>query len=272
MALSWGFSTLGCPDLGFDAVLALAAEYGFSSVELRFLDGEDDIAASLERYLAVPGNAERIGAGEVAVACIDTSFNLTAPDAAALEELKRIALLADRLGAPYLRVFGGPEFGETLGPDQAVRARDNYRSWRRWRAEAGVAAALALETHGATSSSAGTLELFDALGETLPIIWDTHHTAILGGERPAFTWERLGRWIVEAHVKDSIDVPSARHPYTYVLPGRGRMPVKDILALLERENLPGPAVLEWERKWHPYLPPLREAIEAMFDAGWRDRP
>ena len=56
------------------------------------------------------------------------------------------------------------------------------------------------------------------LAPPLRLIWDSHHTWRLGGESLKFTWEHLGPGLRHVHVKDSVDKPSARHPFTYVLP------------------------------------------------------
>lgn len=271
MTLEWGFSTLGCAEMGLLDAAALANEFGFRAIEVRFLDGEEDMNASLSRFLATPGQAEKLFNSGVILSCLNTSCELDSASAEELQTLKESALLADRLGAKYLRVFDGAEFGEPFTPERKEKAAANFREWRRWRQENGVKAALALETHGATASSARTLELFAVLGERLPVIWDTHHTLILAGEKPEETWRLLGDSIVEAHFKDSVALPSDRHPYTYVLPGQGRMPVRETLALLERNGFGGFAVLEWERKWFPELPELREAMAATVTAGWRGR-
>jgi sugar phosphate isomerase/epimerase len=69
-------------------------------------------------------------------------------------------------------------------------------------------------------------------------------------------------------MKDSIGIPSARHPFTYVIPGEGEMPLRDVLDLLRRDRFNGAASLEWEKMWHPYLSPLSSALEASRRLGW----
>lgn len=270
MAVQWGFSTLGCAELDLGAVLALAREFACRAVELRFLNDSVDLVAELDKYLAVPGNAGAVASSGIDIVSLNTSFKLFSADPADLDAFKATALAADRLNARYLRVFDGPEASGRYTPAQREAAKRNYAEWKRWSREHGVRAAMSMETHGATSSTPVLLEVFDALGDGLPVIWDAHHTFVLGKERPAETWERIGARVVHVHVKDSVDTPSARHPYTYVLPGRGRIPAGEILALLEKSGFGGVASLEWERKWHPYLPPLREALQVLRDAGWRE--
>ena len=75
--------------------------------------------------------------------------------------------------------------------------------------------------------------------------------------------------IQHIHIKDSVSVPSARHPYSYCLPGKGEFPVVDTYNVLRDNNYTGVVSLEWERKWHPYLPDLDNALTVLADSGWR---
>ena len=62
-------------------------------------------------------------------------------------------------------------------------------------------------------------------------------------------------------------MPSARHPFTYVLPGEGEFPTGPIMELLGKEYA-GVVSLEWEKLWHPYLPPLDEALVTADERAW----
>jgi sugar phosphate isomerase/epimerase len=118
------------------------------------------------------------------------------------------------------------------------------------------------------SSGKRCLQLQEAFGSPIDIIWDTHHTWKLGNESALETWEQIGSMIQHIHIKDSISVPSARHSYSYVLPGAGEFPVGDVFAILNEHNFDGVVSLEWERKWHPYLSDLNTALETLKTAGW----
>ncbi|HKB89376.1 MAG TPA: TIM barrel protein, partial [Opitutaceae bacterium] len=128
---------------------------------------------------------------------------------------------------------------------------------------------LILETHDAFCDTRTVLELFDAAGAPMPLIWDSHHTWKLGKEPLMATWSALRDSVKHVHYKDSISQPSARHPYTYVLPGDGEFPSQELFSLLSREGFAGPISLEWEKQWHPELPDLSLALEkARQIAGW----
>jgi sugar phosphate isomerase/epimerase len=124
-----------------------------------------------------------------------------------------------------------------------------------------------IETHDALTTAAAIRRLLAVVPDAA-ILWDSHHTWKKGGEDPVVTWRAIRGHVVHVHVKDSVSVPSARHPFSYVSPGEGEFPMTPLMAELRAANFPGPVSLEWERMWHPYLPPLDEALTVAAARGW----
>jgi sugar phosphate isomerase/epimerase len=183
-------------------------------------------------------------------------------------ELLTLCAWADAAGIPYVRVFGGGTWGQPLSEADYDSAAGFVNQWRQeksarhWRVE------LLMETHDAFSASAPCRKLNELLAEPVNLIWDSHHTWRLGGEAPPHSWAQLAPWIRHVHIKDSVDCPSARHPFTYVLPGEGQMPLAEVISVLRENNFAGHTSLEWELMWHPYLPPLREALTQLQKQPW----
>ena len=238
------FSTMGCTELTLPQVLALADRFSIDCLELR---------SSLSHHPA------RV---------LGTSFKLVGDNEAGRTALLAFAQLAEEIGTPYLRIFGGGTWGTPLSEENYRQAVEVLNWWQgekkknRWQTE------ILIETHDAFSATPPFLRLFELLGRTHPIIWDSHHTWRLAGERPADTWKHLQPHTRHVHIKDSILKPSARHPYTYVLPGTGEMPAREVLDLLRRDRFTGAVSLEWEKMWHPYLPPIEEALTACRKENW----
>ena len=158
---------------------------------------------------------------------------------------------------------------EPLKNQQLDKAAANLAWWHQLRNKEGWQTKLALETHDGFCSAHRCLQLQAYANIPLDIIWDTHHSWKLGGETLQETWDQMGSLVRHVHIKDSISVPSARHPYSYVLPGEGEFPARKALDLLANNNYQGIVSLEWERKWHPYMPPLDQALDALGSNGWR---
>ena len=124
-----------------------------------------------------------------------------------------------------------------------------------------------VETHDSLVNEAANRR-FAVAGPGCAVLWDSHHTWLRGGEDPLVTWSAIRDLVVHVHVKDSIDMPSAKHSWTYVLPGAGHFPIAPLLAALGADAFAGPVSLEWERWWHPYLPTLEVALTEATQNRW----
>ena len=267
--LRWGFSTLGCPELTLPEVCALAAEFGMPNLELRALCGRVDLPAFTgEMGWPPPVAADLMAARACRLLIAGSGFKLVGNDAQMRVDFLQYCAWADSWQAPYVRVFGGGVWGTPLRNEDYEQAADTVRWWRREKETRGWRTKMLLETHDAFSASVPCAELMRRLDTPLGVIWDSHHTWRLGGESPADSWACLSAWVRHVHLKDSIDKPSARHPFTYVLPGEGQAPLAEIVGLLRAQQFGGVISLEWEKLWHPYLPPLRTALIQLQAQPW----
>ena len=259
------FSSLGCPDSSLDETLALAADHRIGAVELRALGGTVELAAYFaEKFGGPAALAGRVRASGVRVVALDTSLRLAGATAAEREQLAAFAPWADAVGARWLRVFDG---GRNADPTELAEAAETVRWWRALRQERGWQADIMVETHDSLFTAAAIARFRTAVPGT-SILWDSHHTWKRGGEDPVTTWRTIRAGVVHVHLKDSVSVPSARHPYTYTLPGAGEFPVAPLVAALRADGFAGPVSLEWEKLWHAYLPPLDEALRTAAARGW----
>jgi sugar phosphate isomerase/epimerase len=87
------------------------------------------------------------------------------------------------------------------------------------------------------------------------LLWDTHHTVVASGEKPADTFAAVGKWMRHTHVKDSVPGPDASKPLdrAYVLTGAGQVPVKEIVQTLVKGGFGHCICFEWEKRWHPEI-------------------
>ena len=270
--IKWGISTLGCHELDLPAICKLAEKHGIHHLEIRSLAD----CLDLPKYLddTYPGDhaavKQILDQHSQSIIALNSGFKLVdEEDHAAREDLLGFARWAELLDVPYVRVFGGGEMSKPLSETEIANSVANLQWWNSQREEHQWKTQIALETHGGFSSGERCVQLQKAFGGPLDIIWDTHHTWKLGGESASQAWEQIGSMVKHVHIKDSISVPSARHPYSYVLPGEGEFPVDDVTALLHEKKYQGIVSLEWERKWHPYLPDLDTALQTLKSAGWR---
>jgi sugar phosphate isomerase/epimerase len=265
MPLTRAISSLGCPDLTLDGVAALVARHGLQGCELRFLAGTVDLPGYFEATFGTPGAlAAQVRSLGLTVFSLGTSFALIGRGEEDRREFLRYLPWAEALGIGRVRVFDG---GKAGSDEELAEAAATCRWWQDVRRERGWKTDIMVETHDLLFTSA-MIERFIAAVPGVPLLWDSHHTWQRGGENPLDTWAAVHAHVRHIHVKDSILQPSARHPFTYVLPGAGAFPAPALMARLASDGFAGPVSLEWERAWHPYLPSLDAALDRAAQGWW----
>ncbi|HET7537624.1 MAG TPA: TIM barrel protein [Candidatus Didemnitutus sp.] len=257
-------STLGCPDLTLAEALALAQRHRIDAVELRALAGTLDLPDYFARTYGAPAElAEKLRGEAPRLVALDTSLKLVGNTTGDREKFLAFVPWAEALGIPQLRVFDG---GEKFDAAELAAAKDTVQWWRELRSKNRWRTDIAVETHD-TLFTTDSITRFLAAVPGTRILWDTHHTWKRGGEDPVATWRAIRPHVAHIHVKDSVSRPSARHPFTYVLPGDGEFPMTALKTALRAEYT-GAVSLEWERQWHPYLEPLDAALTAAAGRDW----
>lgn len=258
-------SSLGCPELSLDAIIALAEKHDVPGIELRALGGTIDLAAYFAAEFGTPERlAARMKASRVRIAGFNASLHLAGATDAERAQLLGLVPWAEAVGARRLRVFDG---GKHADAAELAEMAATLQWWRAQRQRGGWTTDVMVETHDSLLTAAA-IGRFLARVPDAPILWDAHHTWRKGGEDPAATWRAIRRAVVHVHVKDSIAVPSARHPFTYVLPGDGGFPMTALRAALQADAFAGRLSFEWEKLWHPYLPSLDEALTVAAGRNW----
>lgn len=260
---------MGCPAASLAEACSLAAEYLIPAIELRSLNNTID----LPRLFATSGWTPAVTRDICKQNCVQlagagSSFKLISPDPAERAALVEFCDWANPLGIPYVRTFGGGKWGTPLTDEDFQQAVRNLEWWRAEKSARGWKLELLLETHDAFAASGPCLRLNERLDAPLNLIWDSHHTWRYAGESPTETWQRIGPFVRHVHFKDSVDRPSARHPYTYVLCGEGQMPLAETIHILRADKFTGAVSLEWEKLWHPYMPSLSVALAGLRQQPW----
>lgn len=264
MDFARGFSSLGCPQATLEQAFALAEKHRLQFIELRTLGGTTDLPVYFSGHYRTPAGLAAAAAGTpVRIGAFGASMKLIDNTEADREALLAWVPWAEAAGVRWIRIFDG---GKEADAAEVARAEATLAWWQSLRRDRGWRVDLMVETHDALTSTPAIQRLLSAT-PYVHILWDTHHTWKKGGEDPVDTWRALHEHIVHIHIKDSIPVPSARHPFTYVLPGDGKFPAAALLRVL-RSEYTGGLSLEWEKQWHPYLPELGEALTVAADRGW----
>ncbi|MDR2525235.1 MAG: AMP-binding protein [Oscillospiraceae bacterium] len=240
------FSSLGCPELSWQAMTSMAKDLGFHGIELRTFGDTpgQELTAALDK----------LKTGRLEVSCLSTGSSLQYPGSAresAKAEIRRAIALAQALGTAYVRVLGD----RTAEPCDPVED-DDIRAAMRELLPAAEAAGVTLliETNGVYAETKRLAALLASLGsDAVGALWDLHHPYRFGRETPAQTVANLGAFIKYVHCKDSV-MEDGR--VCYKLMGDGDLPIELFLRALRSINYEGFLSMEWLKR---YAPELEEA-------------
>jgi sugar phosphate isomerase/epimerase len=247
--LAW--STLGCPGWTFGHAAEQAAAHGYRALEVRLLDGEiipSTLPAGRRRTLK-----QVMQQHQIEIIGLGLSVRFSSPNSAErqgqVEELRKYLELANDLGVPYVRIFGGNvQEGHTIDETINWVAESVARAMPLAEAQ-GVT--VLLETHDAFcrgAEVAGVLQ--QVVHPRLQAVWDVHHPFRMG-ESPEETWRLIGPRTAHIHLKDARRKPDGS--WQLVLLGQGEVPCRTIVELLHRQGYRGYISAEWEKKWHPEI-------------------
>jgi sugar phosphate isomerase/epimerase len=259
------YSSLACPAWTVEQAAAAVAAYGFHGIEWRLADGEPITSRTpapvIQRVVAATRSRG------LAVAALDSSCQLVQVDAggraATVREAEFMVWLALELGAPAVRVFGGPlppgsSVQEALGP-----AADLLRQVAQYGAERGVR--ILLETHDpAWSHSAHAVALLHEAAVpsvVAGIVYDVLHPCRMG-EAAEQTLATLQGQIVHVHLKDGRRPPDGSEAWPLCALGEGDVPLFSILAGLHAQGYDSWYTFEWEKRWHAELADPEVALPA----------
>ena len=273
------FSTLGCPGDSLEQVIATAHASGATGVELRAADGEFvfpsmDAAgrAHVAGTLAAAGITVLALASYVRV-CAVPHEGVGVDDPVLAGLLAAVDLAAD-LSAAHVRVFPGAGV-EPCGPGEEpsaeLLAADQHGAARLNAAAAHARArgvSMLLETHDSHPRAQDIVRILAHVDADAPVqvIWDLMHPWRYD-EAPARTAELLADSLAYAQYKDGVR-QQGTNTVSLTLPGAGELPLaqmRDLVAgILATRGTTEPWIsLEWERAWHPTLPPVAQALESL---------
>lgn len=252
-----GFSTLGTPGASAEEIIDLADRAGFEAVELRIGDDEP-IGTHADATMRRAWRAA-FEASDVRMLSINTYLRTSAIDPGTLDRLHSLIGLARDLGAGGVRLFVGDErrIADDLsaGEIRSARLLDSAGSLAD---RAGVD--LLLETHDSHPTAERMLRILRALESPtsrrrVRVIWDAAHSWC-AGEEFATTHDALADRLAWVQIKDV----RGRVDPTPVPLGSGSFPIGELRQALRDDTM---LALEWERRWHPELPALEDALPAM---------
>jgi sugar phosphate isomerase/epimerase len=250
-------STLGCPKWDWNTIVRNTSQWGFAALELRGIQDQMDLPKCTELGgTRLKGTLRDLSAAGLAISDLGASAQMHEPDPAKrarhMDEARRFIALAHELHAPYVRVFPN-QF--VPGEEKRVtfaRISDGLHELGEYARPAGVT--IIVESHGEFRRGEDIIPILEgAKSQNVAFLWDAHHTCV-EGEKPADTFQQLGKYTRHTHLKDSVAIPGKpKEDRRYVLTGTGDIPVKETVRVLARNGYKGYYCFEWEKRWHPEI-------------------
>ena len=242
--LKISFSTLACPNFSWTDIYSMAKDLGFDGIEIRGL-GKPFTEAQLPKTVA---KLKSLG---LEIPCLTSGACLKFKDK--FEEVKNeiteYAKLAGKLNTSYIRILGD------LNPAPNGDVDDEYVS-ECLKKLVPIAeeynVTLLVETNGVYSDTARLAKLLESVNSRkVAALWDMHHPYRFNNESPETTVANLGEYIKYIQVKDSVIDENGN--VKYMIMGSGDIPIKDMIAALDKINYTGYISLEWVKRWAPDL-------------------
>lgn len=248
-ARKFAFSTLGQAGMGVAGITRIAAKGGAQAIELRVAEGELLTPATSPARAAEVGDELR-DAG-INLLSLGSYIPLAADETGVEDSLLHHLELAAAAGAAGVRVF--MKAADHTGDRVALAHLHSVLPV----APDGVQ--VLIETHdthpaGAHLASLCT-QLENSIRDRVRVVWDSVHTWA-AGERLAESARILAPWLAYVQIKDA----TAASPPLPVPIGEGKFPIDELAQALDAIGAQVPVSLEWERTWHPELPPLADAL------------
>ena len=250
-------STLGCPKWDWNTIVRNTSQWGFAALELRGIQDQMDLPKCPEfSGTRLKGTLRDLSAANLAVSDLGASAQMHEPDAAKrakyMDEARRFIDLAHEMRTPYVRVFPN-QF--VPGEDKSVtfaRISEGLHELGEYARPANVT--VIVESHGEFRRGVDLIPILEgAKSKNVAFLWDAHHTCV-EGEKPADTFQQLGKYTRHTHLKDSLPIPGKpKEDRRYVLTGTGDIPVKEIVRVLASNGYKGYYCFEWEKRWHPEI-------------------
>ncbi|MCT1607168.1 sugar phosphate isomerase/epimerase [Nesterenkonia massiliensis] len=272
MSWQFAFSTLGIPQAPAAEVLELAQRYSCDGVEVR-VHPEEFLHLNLtsQQTQAV---SRMFGEANLHISALAGYARICSPspDTEVIDELMRLIDLAHAVGQPGLstpgvRVFpgGDDESSSEEHLDRAVRRVEAVLPHAR---EAGVQ--VLVETHDSHPTAAAAQSLVAPLQDTThaAVLWDGLHPW-RSGESTEESMTQLRGQCSYFQVKDAVYEADRWVP---VALGQGKVPLTEQGQSLQQFS--GWISLEWERAWHPQIPPLERVLPAAVEwfRTWQPNP
>jgi sugar phosphate isomerase/epimerase len=245
------FSTLACPEWEFKKIIEKAREYSYDGIEIRGILKELDLSKVPELNDDAEITKKLLSEYGLEIACISASSTFTNPLKEEREKNIEMAIshidIAKRFNCNVVRVFVGRlpkdvEFEKVIEyATESIKKVVEYAEKKQIK--------VGIETHDDFCISDRLNLIFERVkSDYFGCVWDVYNS-LSAGEEIDKTFKFIKDKIFHLHIKDG----DLKEKLTLV--GEGKLPVTQLINLLEKINYKGYLSFEYEKRWHPDLLP-----------------
>ena len=259
--MKYSFMSFSCPELTLDEMIRVAEKYGYQGIEPRT---EANHKHGLEFDSSAQFRAQsrqKIAESKIVFSCLATSCRYADPktNASMIETTHQAIDLAGDIGAPRIRVFGGP-MGAGLSRENAQELVANALS-----AVADHAAEreviLTCETHDDWCDPKDWVPIMQAIHHpAIAINWDIMHPVRVANYTIDESFSALEPWIKHVHFHDGIILENGGVELKPI--GTGIVDHKRTVELLQKNGYSDFLSGEWIN-WTSYEKHLPHELAAM---------
>ena len=238
--MKYSFMSFSCPQLELKELLQTAKKYGYDGIEPRI---DANHGHKIEPGAAGLREAKKLADDMgIAFSCIATSCMVADLDMAesTLEKLKKAIELAEAMGAPTIRIFGG-DFTTTrktaieTAVNTLLKVAEPAKS---------ANVTVCLETHDSWCNPSDIAKIITAVNhENIAVNWDIMHPIIRTGQTMTEVFEILKPWIRHVHVHDGLLNGEGNLEFCPI--GQGSVDHKTAVELLSETGYSGFISGEW---------------------------
>ena len=248
------FSTLGCPNWSFDAIVHFAAANGYNGIEIRGIEREMYLPrCPVFSRDKINDTMQLVKDKGLHIVNLGSSAALHHSDAAErkknLDEAKAFIDLAQQLHCPYIRVFPNdfpPGQDRNATMELIAKGLQELGDYAK-----NTNVMVLMETHGEVVKSNDLQHIMQlAAHPKVGLVWDIVNMWSVTKEPPAQVYQKLKPYIRHTHIKD-LHIVDGKEAYTLL--GEGVSPVFEGIDILYKNGYTGYYSFEWEKLWHPEI-------------------
>lgn len=246
------FSTLGCPEWSWNEIIATAKDMGFDGVEIRGV-GKELYAPAIKEFTSdyIDDTKKKLSDTGIEIICLASACYLYDKEKTEkfIAEGKEYIDTANRLNAKFIRVLGDKDPWASSDIDDSVVA-NALSVLGEYAKDKNVT--VLIETNGVYADTKRLAKLLGNINtDGIGVLWDIHHPYRYFGEFPRETYANIGKYVKYVHLKDSVEGEDSKLQYKMM--GRGNLPIKETVRILNTNGYDGYLSLEWVRRWYSDL-------------------